>query len=167
MLSLANPSRQNHIFNYREPVNNLVQHVRLGEGERTIIGHGWTAEQQAKVIQQLERNGARPATDVSRSMTRFFGLIYSDVRDVTPDEIADGFVAQLQTREDRTAEAATKAALGFDRSARQESRQRPKARTTETTVEQELVRGQRPTGKEVAFGLIVDPDGRSDVKLPV
>lgn len=168
MLSVVNPSMQNHIFCYREPVNNLSVQLRLGLGERETIGHGWTDEQQAKVIAQLERYGARPSTDVSRSMSRFSGLLYNDVRDVQQDEVAEGYTAQLQTREDRTAAMTTSAALGFDKSARQATTARPRAKLTETTVQQEVPRNQRPTGKEVAFNLTVDPEnGRSDVKLPV
>lgn len=166
-LYLANPSTQNHQFQYREPVNNLVHMVDIGSGRQTEIGHGWTAEQQARVIAQLERNGARDAAEAHGKMGKFSGLLYRDRGIIEADEIEMAHEAELQTREDRSVTAATAGALGFDHTVRKRSNARPSARITETKVQQDIAPGARPKGTEVAFDLTVDPDGRSDVKLPV
>lgn len=166
-LHLANPSRQNHIFPYREPVNNLLAYVDLRSGAQAVIGHGWTAEQTAKVVRQVEQHGGRDAAETHGKMGRFSGLLYRDIGEISEDEIRMGNDAEEQTRDERSATQATRAALGFDRSVRSKRKERPSARTTEVVVQQEVARGERAKGNEIAFGLTVDPEGRNDVKLPV
>jgi hypothetical protein len=167
-LHIVNPSRQNHIFLYREPVNNLQQQLMLHPGGDAVIGANWTPEQQAKVIVQLQRFGARPSADTNQTMRRFNGLLYNDVRQVMQDEAVAAFDGQMQAREDRTAAETTKAALGYDRAARQSTPGRARAKVTETTIDQAVLRGRHPKGDEVHFNLSVDPEsGRSDVRLPI
>lgn len=166
-LYLANPSLQRHHFYYREPANNLINVVELEPGSQTIIGEKWTAGQQARVIQQLEKFGARDAAETHAHMSKFSGLLYRDRGVIESDEIEMGHSAETQTREERSVTAATAGALGFDRVSRKASKVRPSAKITETTVEQILPPGTRPKGNEVTFGLTVDPEGRSDVALPV
>lgn len=169
MLNISNPSRQNHIFMYRDPVNNLLQYAYIGAGRQTAIGERerWTVAQQAKVIEQLERFGARDAAEAHGRMTKMSGLLYRDSGQIETDEILTAHEAEMRGREDRSAAAATNGALAFGQTARKASAERPAAKITETLVEQELPRGQRPRGDEVRFALSVDPEaGRSDVKLP-
>jgi hypothetical protein len=168
MIYLANPSFQNHHFHFREPVNGLVNVIEIERGgQQGPIGHGWTTEQQRKVIEQLERYGARNASDVHGKLTRFSGLLYSDVRIISEDEILAGHEAELETRGERSAMAATKGALAFDRTARTRTRERPSAMATKVEVRQDIMPGSRPTGNEVEFDIEVTPEGRSDVRLPV
>lgn len=168
MLYLANPSYQKHHFHFREPVNNLINVIEMEAGaQEGPIGHGWSAEQRAKVIEQLERYGARNASDAHGKMTKFAGLLYSDVRIISEDEILAGHDAEMQTREERSATAATKGALAFDRTARARNRERPSARETKVEVRQDIAPGSRLTGDEVQFDIEVSPEGRSDVRLPI
>ncbi len=168
MLYIANPSTQKVRFPFREPVNNTVDNrIELESGTQTIIGHGWTTEQTAKVIAQLERYGARNAAESHGRLGRFNGLLWRDMGEIATDEIEMANAADIQTREERSVSAATKSALGFDRAVRASRRDRPPAKITETAVRQDVIPGQKPRGNEVDFSLAVDPEGRSDIKLPV
>lgn len=167
MLYLANPSLQRHRFPYREPRNNLINHVEIEAGSQTAIGQSWTRGEQKKVIEQLERFGARDAAEVHGKMGKFNGLIYRDMGQIEEDEIELAHGAEMQTREERSVVAATTSALAFDRLARKSSRERPSARVTETSVREETSPGTKLRRPEVDFSLAVDPDGRSDVTLPV
>lgn len=167
MLYIANPSLQRHQFNYREPVNNLINIVEIEAGSQTAIGQHWTSSQQVKVIEQLERFGARDAAEAHGKMGRFTGLIYRDMGQIEEAEIEMAHAAEMQTREERSVAAATTSALAFDRSARKQTRERPGARVTETSVREEAPPGTKLKRAEVDFGLTVDPEGRSDIALPV
>jgi hypothetical protein len=166
-LNLANPSFQNHHFHFREPVNNLINVVEIDRGCQQEIGHGWSREQTRKVIEQLERYGARDAAEAHGAMGKFAGLLYRDIGQITSSEIEMAHEAEVQTREERSVKAATVSALAFDHSARKPSRDRPAARVTETIVKQDTAPGVKKAANPVDFSLSVDPNGRSDVKLPV
>lgn len=166
-LYISNCTTQNFVFNYREPVNKLLRHVRIPDGGQVVIGEGWTAQQQQQVIEQLEVFGGRDAAEVYGKMEKFTGIVYRDCGVISEEEIRLGHDSELKTREERSVAEATKAALGFDRAVRRRSREHPAARETEVEVAQELPRGQRPKGDEVKFSLSVTPEGRGDVKLPV
>jgi hypothetical protein len=166
-LYLANPSLQRHHFHYREPVNNLVQIVEIVSGSQVEIGHSWTADQQAKVISQLELFGARDAAESHGRMGKFMGLLYRDRGFIASNEIEMAHEAETETRGQRSATEATRGALAFDRTVRGKARGRPSARITETSVEEQGSPGERPRKDAVNFGLSVDPEGRSDVALPV
>ena len=163
---LANPSYQNHHFHYREPVNNLINVIEIERGGQVEIGHGWDAEQRKKVIQQLERHGARHAVETHGNPRRFTGLLYNDVRIISEDEIEAAHEAELQTREDRSVAAATNGVRAFDKAARTRTRERPSARETKVEVRQDIMPGVRPNGNEVQFDIEVSPEGRADVLLP-
>jgi hypothetical protein len=165
-LHLANPSFQNHHFHFREPVNNLVNMIEIAQGGQVEIGHGWTPAQQALVIKQLERFGARDAAEAHGSMRKFSGLIYRDMGQIEAAEIEMAHEAELQTREERSVKAATIGALAFDRTARAKTRDRPPARVTETTVRQETAPGVKAPNGMVDFSMSIDPNGRSDIQLP-
>jgi len=165
-LNLANPSNQNHHFHFREPVNNLVNVIEIPRQGQAEIGHGWTPEQQGRVIIQLERYGARDAAEAHGKLGKFSGLLYRDIGQISSSEIDMATEAEVQTREERSVHVATVSALAFDRSARTRTRERPGARATETVVKQDAPpNGKVPDGL-VDFSLSVDPDGRSDFKLP-
>jgi hypothetical protein len=166
-LYVANPSTQTHHFHFREPVNNLINVVMLGSGRQTEIGHGWDPSQQAKVIEQLVRFGARDAAEAHGKMGKFNGLLYRDRGAIEENEIEMAHEAEMQTREERSVAAATTGALAFDHTVRARSRNRPSALVTETKVLQDVAPGTKRRGTEVDFDLTVDPEGRSDVNLPV
>jgi len=166
-LYVSNPSRLNWRFAYREPVNNLMNFIELASGTQTEVGHKWNAEQQASVIEQLERFGARDAAEAHGRMGKFSGLLYRDRGVISSNEIEMGHEAELVTREERSRSEVVKDALRFDRGARRANKQRPGAHETQVMVKTELAPGQRPSGDEINFDLTVSPEGRSDVTLPI
>jgi hypothetical protein len=167
-LAIANATKANLEFQYREPVNNLVQTLRIYSGSQQVIGQKWTNEQKALVIQQLERYGARDAAEVYGKMGAFHGITYRNDAVISEDEIKLGHEAVVETQQERSVREATKAALGFDRAVRRPNEaRRVGAKQTRVEVEQQIDPRSRATGNEVHFDLTVDPEGRKDVALPV
>jgi hypothetical protein len=167
-INVSSASKQHITFFYREPKDNLLASVEVASGAQVEIGHGWNAEQTDKVVQQLERFGARDAAEAHGKMRgKFLGLLYRVHGVISKDEIETGHAQVVTTQQERAASEATKAALGFDRSVNSSGKGRRNARMTEVIVEQLRAPGQRLTGDEVAMSIQVDPEGRSDVSLPL
>lgn len=167
-LAIANCTRGPLEFHYREPVNKLLQVLRIHSGCQEVVGRTWTPDQKQFVIDQLERFGARDAAEVYRDMGAFHGITYRDQGVISSDEIRLGNEAVVETQQERSVREATRSALGFDRAVRRPGNgRRAAAHTTEVEVRQELAPNERPTGSEVSMQLAVSPEGRSDVKLPV
>lgn len=167
-LAIANSTRGPFEFHYREPVNKLVQVLRIHSGHQVVIGKHWSPEQKQFVIDQLERFGARDAAEVYGKLGEFHGLTYRNDAIISSDEIVLGNEALVETQKERSVKEATRSALGFDRAVRRpNSARRVAAQMTEVEVRQELAPHDRPRGDEVHMHLTVAPDGRSDVKLPV
>ena len=167
-LNISNPTHQRHIFLYREPVNNLELHAFIQPGAQIEIGQHWTAEQQAKVIRQLETHGARDAAEVHGDLGRFSGLLYRDRGVISVEEIHAAHESDITTREERSVSEATLGALAFDRAARTGTSERPPATLTESIVQQDVQRGQkRKKGDTVDFSMTVSPDGAKDARLPI
>ncbi len=169
-LNISNPTLQDWTVTYRlGPPNSeeakTLRQVTLRRGQQ--IDLYLDEVHKAQLIKHLETYGARDAAEVHARLVGFSGLIYRDKGIIEREEIEMAHESDLDTRQERSVKQATRSALGFDRAARQPNKARPGARITETTVEQELPRGTRPTGEEVKFQLTVDPEGRSDVPLPV
>ena len=166
---IANPTRQHWQFHYRTPDNNLLDMVDIRSGRQESIGEQWTPEQTDKVIKQLQRHGAREATDFNGLVNKFSGMLYRLNKPIQRDEILDANAIVNDTASQRSVDEAIKAAAGFDRAANAATsgpRRRP-ARITQVEVEQQLQPHERATGDEVHFSLIVDPDApRSNIKMP-
>ena len=165
-LFVSNPSGQHVLFLYRDPRNNLLARIDLQSGHQAEIGKAWSAAETALVVEQLERFGARDAAESHGTMGRFTGLLYRDMAPVTTDEIEMAHAALVGTLEERSAAEATRSALAFDRAVNGGTRGQRRARTTQVEVLEQLEPNARPTGREIAFGLTVDPEGSRDMKLP-
>lgn len=172
-INISNPTLQNWTVHYRlgapgsPELRNLMQ-FPVPSGGQFEIGHGWDAIQKAQFIRHLEVNyGARDAAEVHGQMRGFSGLLYRDIGQITTTEIEQAHESETDTRQDRSVTQAVRSALAFDNASRRDTKARPGARVTEIEVTQELPRGQRRRGNEVAFSMTVDPEGRTDVALPV
>lgn len=169
-LSIANPTMQDWTLQYRigaprSPEYAVLRQVSLPRGGRVelILGPAETAQ----MIEHIETHGGRPASEVRGSMHRLTGLLYSESRQISVEEVEAAHEAETQTREDRAVAQAVRAGLGFDKTARTPTQDRGPAQVTEVEVKQDVPRGKRRRGDEVDFSLTVTPEGRSDVKLPV
>lgn len=166
-LCVANCTKQNLVFHYRDPRHNLLRHVTIPSGMQHDLDEGWSAEETGRVVAQLERFGAKPTVSLNTDLSKFTGILYSDVRVIQTDEIAVAHEAVVGMQEGRSATEATRAALGFDRAART-PRGRPGAKVTEVEVIEQSDPREKPRKGAVEFSIAVDPEkGRSDVKLPV
>ena len=167
---IANDTRQNWTFQYRLRGGEGGQllgpfMVEIPSGQQIDIGRGWSQDQAFYVVEQLETHGARDASDTKKPMGKHLGLIYRISAPVKSDEIEMGHAAVLDTQERRSANEATKAALGFDRIANGGRKGQRSARTTEVEVQQLTDPRDRPTGKEINFRLGVDTEGNAQVPM--
>lgn len=158
MLYISNATTQHFTFQYRDPVSGKVIASEIGSGQQVVIGHGWTAEQKAVVINALHKIGARDAAEVHKTVKKFHGLIYRDGAPVSSSEILMGNESVKKMQNDRSVEAVVTSALGADRVANPQKGKRATKKTA-IEVEQVIPPGQRPTGDETKFGLEVTEDG--------
>ena len=169
-LFLSNPTKQSVTFYYRTDFTHekggAPQFVEIAPGTQQPLGQSWTKEQMGRVMEQLHRLGARDAAEAHGELEKFTGLLYRHEFPVDSDEIRMAHDKVVDMQQARSATEATRAALGFDRAANAQGRGTRLAKTTGVEVLQEVGPRERPTGEEVAFSLTVDPEGRSDIKLP-
>lgn len=169
-LNISNPTLQDWTVMYRLGAPNseewkTLRQIVLRRGQQ--IDLILSDEGKAQLVRHLETYGARDAAEVHARLANFSGLIYRDNGVIEREEIEMAHESDVDMRQDRSVTQAVRGALGFDNAVRKANKVRPSARITETTVEQEVARGSHPTGNEVRFNLTVDPEGRSDVSLPV
>lgn len=169
-LFIANPSKQHVLFNYRDPRTKLLAFEEIGSGRQIEIGHAWSQDETATVIDFIRKFGGRDAAESHGALgVRFLGLLYREDYAVSREEIELGHAAVVETQERRSVTEAVRAGLGFDRANRTEAKRRgrPPAKVTAVEVEEETERHVQPTGNEVRFSMSVDPEGSDDVSLPV
>lgn len=173
-LYVSNPSKQTLNLNYREPHEDLpARHNRMlaiGAGrEEAVPGSAqWNSKQKGDFISQIETYGAHDAAEVHSHITRFSGPLYRDGGLISEDEILMGHDQRVATQELISAEEATRGALGFDRASQsiQKGRQRT-ARVTGVEVQRERAHYERPSPDDVTFSMEVNPEGGTNIKLPV
>ena len=168
---VANPTLQDWVVPYRlgapgSPELKNLRQLSLPRGAQIELAFA-SATEAAQFIGHLEKHGARDAAEVHGTLTGFSGLIYRDIGQIASDEIYQAHEAVTDSAQDRSVRQATRSALGFDSASRKPNNSRPGARVTETIIKEELPRGTRRRGNEVEMSLSVDPEGRSDVALPV
>lgn len=167
-LYIANTTKQNFNHHFRIPEKTRAYFVRIESGTQVRVGDEWNTAQQDKVIEQLERYGGRKASAVSGNLENFPGIFYSSDKPISESQIVGGHEAVVDGQERRSAAEATKSALGFDAANRDRKRGGKRlAKVTEVTVQQDIPRNEKPTGKEVHFSVGVSEDGSSSAKLPV
>lgn len=170
-LFVSNPHRQQCEFHFRTGVtkdSSGPSMVVIPSGGQVEIGHGWTKHQIAYVIEQIERAGGGNAALAHGRMGRFTGLLYRESNPVDEDEIVTANKAVEEAAQQRSVEQATRSAVAFDRVAnKNQGRQKGRlAKSTTVEIVQELEPHAHRTGDEVEFSLTVDPEGRSDVRVP-
>ena len=163
MLYVANTTKQNWNHHYRVIEKHRAYFMEIPSGSQVMVGHGWTKEQTDNVIRQLEKYGARPASEVSRKLENFPGLFYRTDRPISESEIVGGHDAVVESQERRSAVEATKAAAGFDLAQRDKRTKKRLAKVTEVSVEQDVPKNERPKGDEVRFSVGVSDDGQDDL----
>lgn len=169
-LYVSNPSKQDVVFHYRTDVTRDTSGpfaIPIASGSQVMLGHNWTREQKDYVIRQILNQGGADAAEAHGRMGKFTGLLYRDNHPVSVDEIQTAHEEVVHDAEDRSVKAATRSALAFDKSANARGRGQRLARVTEVEILEEKAPHDRRTGDETSFKLTVDPDGRTDVKMPV
>lgn len=158
-LNISNATTQNWVFFYRERLGPnaepLLRALEVRAGGQEILQ--CEPSQKAAIVAQLEAAGAHDAAEVHRKIGRFHGLMYRDDAEISADEILMGHESVQKMQRDRTVEQNINSALAADRALNPEKGRR-RTRQTTVTVEQEMKRGARPTGNEVAFEVSVDAE---------
>jgi hypothetical protein len=167
-IHIANCTKQTLRYCYRAPEQTQPKFIEIPSGHQSIIGHGWSEPQMRAVVGHMERHGFRPASESNSRLQEFAGVFYRIEKPVTETQIHTGHDALVESQQKRSAQEATRSALAFDSATRDpKNRKKRLARVTEVSVKQDVPPREKPTGDEVNFSLSVDPEGRSDVKLPV
>jgi hypothetical protein len=164
-LYIANATKQNWRFWYRLPEAKDRQFIQIASGTQVMVGVQWTASETDYVVKELEKLGARPASDTNRKLDSGDGILYRLNKVISEDEIVEGHQAVVEHQQERAVNEAVKSAAAFDIASREgkSARGRRLAKVSEVSVKQDLPRGQRPTGNEVNFNLSVTPDGNETV----
>ena len=166
MLYIANTTKQNLRHFYRVFEHAQSRFVDIPSGTQVPLGANWTKEQTDAVIQNLERYGARRASEAGRKMEKFHGILYSVDKPVNESQIILGHENVVEMQKRRSADEAIKGAKAMDIAARPRGNRKERlAKVTGVEVVQDLPRNQKPTGDEVKFSLEVTPDGQPDVKI--
>lgn len=164
-LYIANTTKQHWNHSFRVPEMNRPVFVRIESGTQIELGKNWGSEQTECIIRQLEKFGARRASEVSGKLENFPGIFYSH-RVISEDDIVAGHEAVVDGQERRSASEATRSALAFDVATRdKKGKGRRLAKVTEVEVRQDIPRNEKPTGKEVNLSISVSEDGSSSDKL--
>ncbi|OYY59041.1 MAG: hypothetical protein B7Y55_01135 [Polynucleobacter sp. 35-46-207] len=139
--------------------------IDILSGKQVELGAKWSPEQLSEVIAHLELFGVRNASDSRIKLSEFDGYLYSTGKPITSDSISMAHEKLVEKQERVSASEATKSALAFDATSRGRGGKRM-ARTSEVEVIQDIPSREKPTGKEVAFSIAVDPTGTEHFKLP-
>lgn len=174
MFYIANSTRQDFWFHYRLPGDGPKEKwggpfpLLIPSGQQRSISRDLSPDEKKAIIMQLEKHGAHDAAEAHAKIPGFMGLLYRDEGIISEDEIVLGHEEVKKAVQDRSVKTAVRGALGFDSSARRGAgRKTPPARETQFEIRQDTAPGSRPTGDEVAMDIIVSPDGRTDVSVPV
>ena len=169
-LYVSNPSKQDVVFHYRTNITKDTSGpfaIPIASGTQVLLGIDWTREQKNYVIKQILSQGGADAAEAHGRMGKFTGLLYRDNAPVSVEEIHTAHDEVVKDAEDRSVKAATRSALAFDRKANERGKGQRLARVTEVEVIEENAPHIRKTGDEVSFKMTIDPEGRTDIKLPV
>lgn len=177
MLVISNCTNQRLAFGFRTaekmPNGELAGPfvIDIPSGQQRQVPRSDTPENVKAIVAQLQSQvGAHARSEIHGDIANFSGVLYSDDRPASEDEIHEGYAQSVTARSDRSVKNAVRGALGFDRSTRHGKRSGSKVPppvSTSFEIEQEIPHNQKPTGNEVHMSLEVSPDGREDVALPV
>lgn len=165
-LFIANTTKQNFHHHFRVPEMNRPYFVRIPSGSQVQIERKFGPSTEAILIEQLEKYGARNAREVHGRLEDFPGIFWRQDRPINEGEIIAGHDAVVDAQERRSAAESSKSALGFDAAHRDKKTRRRGVQVTEVEVVQEVPRGEKPKGNEVALHITVSNDGNDSVKLP-
>jgi hypothetical protein len=140
--------------------------IKIPSGHQVELGKTWNSQQVEAVIGQLETFGARNVKDLSgRTLRDFAGLLYSTDKPISAERIETAHETVVEHQEKRSVQEFTKNALGLDASLRDKRTRKRGARSTTLEIRQDVPPNTRPTGKEVALGVTVAPDGHDTPDL--
>ena len=164
-LYIANTTKQHWNLCFRVPESHRPYFAKIPSGEQVEVGKNWTMAQIDGVIKEIQRYGARHASEVSGKLDKFAGILYSTSRPISEDHIVTGHDAVVDHQELRSAEEAVRAAKAFDTVHRDKKSRKRRAKMTAVEVEQDVPDNVKPNGNEVHFSLSVAEDGAPDVTL--
>ncbi len=160
MIYVANSTRQNQRIWFRLPEHSRTFVVEIPSGQQRYLGNDWNSAQLESFVQYLGTLGAIDAKTLSRKTSGFQGLIYSTEKALTENQILYGHEADLETREKRAADEATKAALAADQGVRNLFKGKRAAKELTVEVVQDTPKGERAPSDRVEMSVTVTPDGK-------
>lgn len=165
-LFIANTTKQHFHHHFRVPEMSRAYFIRIPSGSQVQIDRRFSPATEAIIIEQMQKYGARNAKEVSGRLEDFPGIFWRQDRPINEGEIVAGHDAVVDAQERRSAAESAKSALGFDAAHRDRKTRRRGVQVTEVEVVQEVPKGEKPKGNEVALHVTVANDGSDNVKLP-
>lgn len=137
--------------------------VMIPSGSQVEIPGVDTAGAMEYAIKDLRRYGAREANELrGKRLESFPGMIYSQDKPVSVENIQVGAELVEDAQDRRAADEAVKSAKAADVVMRDPKTRRRMSKTTEVSVQQDVPRGVKPSGKEVAMQVTVAEDGKPE-----
>lgn len=165
MIYIANCTKQTFRFCFRQPESGRILILDIASGKQEMFGQSMDASHNAIAVNMLESFGARNHKQMSTDIKDFDGILYSLDKPILADDIEAAHEVLVDKQEKRSATEATRSALAFDAAGKKNGKRMAKVSAVE--VEQVIPARERPTGKEVNFGVSVETDGSNRVALPV
>lgn len=160
---IANTTKQKYKLDLRVPELTRLLITEIPSGCQVELGKTWNTHQCDAVIQHLELFGARNVKELSgRKLKDFAGLLYSTDKPISAEKIETGHETVVEDQERRSVQEFKKNALGLDAALRDKRTRKRGAQSTTLEIRQDVPPHTRPTGKEVAIGVTVAPDGHDD-----
>lgn len=151
-LLIANGTHQYHDFQYRAPEFDKVFSTTIGPGRQVELPFDMNEHQLRAVITQLERYGARPASDIDH-LTTPRGLVFSVNRAISSEKIDEAREKDAEVRQqiaDEQIEAAGVAVPAVGETAEHLNKATLEIRELQPTQREEAVKGGVDTTIEVS-----------------
>ena len=165
-LYITNTTKQRHVMPIRkEGQSQLVPLIIESGGQLEISERDWAEAHLVMLIAELERRyNAIDIGETSRHPEGYSGIAYRWDKPATESQIHAGHEIVVTNQEKTSAAEATKAALGYDRAVNKGTKTKRISEMTAVEVVQDSDPRTGPSGKEIVFGLQVDPTG-GDLRL--
>ena len=162
MLYIANCTRQHLKFHYRVPEKPKLYMIYIPSGCQDFPrdSGGWSKEQTAAVIEQLEKCGAKEVPEIGRNLTGFSGIVFSTKDPISEETIEQAHEVVLNLAQKRSVDSVQKAARTFDLVTRENfGRGKRLARETSVEIIEEVPPGEKPSSDAINFKHTVSAEG--------
>lgn len=154
-------------FSFRVPElpKIICEEIHSGRQAQLDRDMPFSPEQNSSVVDQMETYGFRNVTDISRKLEDFDGMVFSTKKPIASTDYEVANAALIDKQEKRSAQEATKAALGFEQGTRDKRTGARLAKVTAVEIKQDLDPKQKATGNEIGMSIEMSVEGHDKVNI--